>query len=176
MPYQNCFLANDRPQLTDLLARTICPAQQSVTMQRLQPLAVFRVRLPPWHTRERSRVHQQHLQASALHDFQHRDPVNSGALHGDRSHSLLLQPPNTLLDLFGRGGKYPHLPESLLICRAADKHLAAADIDAGYIGLDYREFRPLIYFDCSAALWFLHTSPQNVRRPRGKTFGFSSGG
>jgi hypothetical protein len=49
-------------------------------------------------------------------------------------------------------------------------------IDAGHIGLDHREFRALIHFGCSAALLLLHTSPQNARRPRGKTFGFSSGG
>jgi hypothetical protein len=92
------------------------------------------------------------------------------------SHLLLLQPTNTLLDLSGRGRKHPHLPASLLLCRTTDKHLAAADVNAGYIRLDHKEFRAWIDFASCAALWFLHASPQNVRRPRGKNFGFSSGG
>ena len=176
LPHQDRFLPNDRPQLTDLLARPIPPAQQSVTMQRLQPLTVFGVRLPPRYPRQRPCVHQQYLQPAALHHFQHRYPVNASALHRHRAHLLLLQPVNTLLDLLGRGRKHQHLPIFPTPRRGANKHLTAADVNARYIRLDHGELRASIYFGDYAAFWLLHSASSERAPPAWQKFGFSSGG
>jgi hypothetical protein len=81
LAYQNRLLPDHPPHLADLLAGTIYPLQQSVTRQRLQPLAVLRIRLSPRYARERTRVHQHYLPSAALHDFQHRNPVHPRAFH-----------------------------------------------------------------------------------------------
>src|ERR1700731_950783 len=66
-------------------------SQQPMLQQIGDPLAVFLIRLPPWHCFDVLRIHQQHLKLS-FQKVPHRLPIHSRGLHRYMGYSTGAQP------------------------------------------------------------------------------------
>ena len=75
---QHATLAVQCSQYANLVCRAECPAQQTIAVQLLQPLAVQHIGLATRHVLDVPGVDQQYRQASALQNLVHGDPVHPG--------------------------------------------------------------------------------------------------
>ena len=79
-------------QPPDVRRRHEAAAQQTVRVQRRQPLAVAHVRLAPRHVLHVPPVDHHHFQPGGFEHFVEIEPINAGGFHRYRVHALSFKP------------------------------------------------------------------------------------
>ncbi len=64
------------------------PGEQSQGVQLLEPLTVLHVGFTSWHMLDMAAIDQSELQAAGFQEFEDRNPIDAGGLHGDRIHLI----------------------------------------------------------------------------------------
>ena len=99
-------------------------------MKLLQPLCIVNVGLAARDIPDVARIHQQHLEAVCLQDFENGYPVHTRRFHGDGGDTHLRKPLGQTVQIGAEGSESTHWP-FVAVSRYRNHMSSGADIDAG---------------------------------------------
>ena len=121
-------------QLPDFGGRHEAAAQQSVRVQRGQPLAVGHVGLAARNILHVPAVDHHHRQPSGFQHLVEVEPVNAGGLQRHGLHALFREPVAQGLQITGEGAE-----DFRRVARDGDVAFFTADINRGSLGIEHRQ-------------------------------------
>jgi hypothetical protein len=129
-------MAEETPELTNVLGRTKRWRQQPITMELLQPSTIKAIGF--WASRDIldvAGVDQGHLKATSLKNLKQRNPVYARRFHHDRRDPTGCQPVGETIQITGKGTKFLDRL-AITVCRHTDPMLLSAHIDACGMGMN----------------------------------------
>jgi hypothetical protein len=159
-------------QLADVGGRHKAPTQQTVRVQRGQPLAVGHVRLAPRNVLHVPAIHHHYFQPGGFQHFIDIEPVDAGGFHRHQMHPLFPEPVAQTLQVAREGAE-----DFRRITGNGDMEFFAADINAGGLGIKHGQgFHNMSGYElnqqASRRVPGRHQKdkpPQREHRPRGIT-------